>query len=121
MDKQLTPHFNLSEFRCPCCDDVIESAAFLLAARLEPVRLIFGPIIITSGYRCQRHNTAIGGRTFSQHLTGQAADILCTTDHARFILVKALLDWKFLRIGIAKDSIHTDLGTPTGPLIWTYY
>ena len=42
---------------------------------LEPARLVTGPIIVTSGFRCEEVNRKVGGVTRSQHLTGQAADI----------------------------------------------
>ena len=35
------------------------------------------PIKITSGYRCQSLNKAIGGSIKSQHIYGLAADIVC--------------------------------------------
>ena len=34
------------------------------------------PIIVTSGYRCNELNVAVGGTCNSQHLKGQAADIV---------------------------------------------
>ena len=34
-----------------------------------------GRVIITSGYRCQKLNKAVGGVWNSQHLRGEAADI----------------------------------------------
>lgn len=34
------------------------------------------PIIVTSGYRCKELNVAVGGTRNSQHLKGQAADII---------------------------------------------
>ena len=43
---------------------------------LDPLREHYGsPIIINSGYRCNKLNKAIGGATTSQHKLGQAADI----------------------------------------------
>lgn len=43
---------------------------------LQPLRDKIGkPIIINSGYRCLKLNTAIGGVPSSQHVMGQAADI----------------------------------------------
>jgi len=118
---QLTPHFHLDEFRCPCCNDVILDAARALAKRLEPVREAYGPIFLLSSYRCQRHNYDEGGALFSQHLIGLAADINCPGDADRFSLLKALIDSGFTRIGIASRSIHADIGNQTGPVIWTYY
>jgi len=44
---------------------------------LDPLRKdIDMPITITSGYRCTRLNHAIGGAKHSQHVKGQAADIV---------------------------------------------
>ena len=43
----------------------------------EPLREHFGiPIIISSGYRCPALNRAVGGVPNSQHLIGEAADIV---------------------------------------------
>lgn len=42
---------------------------------LDPIREYVGePIYINSGYRCGELNNLIGGKEFSQHLTGRAAD-----------------------------------------------
>jgi zinc D-Ala-D-Ala carboxypeptidase len=42
---------------------------------LEPVRAHYGkPISVTSGFRCERLNKAIGGSGTSQHCMGQAVD-----------------------------------------------
>ncbi|MHA1233130.1 MAG: D-Ala-D-Ala carboxypeptidase family metallohydrolase [Candidatus Helarchaeota archaeon] len=41
---------------------------------LQPIRNIFGPIRITSGYRSPELNKKIGGSEFSNHCLGQAAD-----------------------------------------------
>lgn len=44
-------------------------------AGLERVRAFLGaPLIISSGYRCQELNRAVGGAPSSQHMLGQAAD-----------------------------------------------
>lgn len=42
---------------------------------LQPLRNEFGPIRISSGYRCPRLNEAVGGVGNSQHQRGEAADI----------------------------------------------
>lgn len=48
-----------------------------LAEMLERIRTVLGvPVIVTSGYRCQKLNMAVGGVTSSDHTTGQAADIV---------------------------------------------
>lgn len=43
---------------------------------LNPIREQYGkPIYVTSGYRCPRVNSLVGGATSSQHMVGEAADI----------------------------------------------
>ena len=43
---------------------------------LDPLRSAYGsPIVVNSGYRSPALNSAVGGVSNSQHLTGQAADI----------------------------------------------
>lgn len=44
---------------------------------LEPVRaLLKCPLVITSGYRSEEVNRAVGGKATSQHLEGRAADFI---------------------------------------------
>jgi hypothetical protein len=53
----------------------------LVAAVLDPIREVTGPIIVTSGYRTPRLNTAIGGSENSDHLRGCAADVKLSRRH----------------------------------------
>lgn len=51
---------------------------------LEPLRRQFGPLPISSGYRCYQVNMLVGGAWNSQHLKGEAADIpLVTAERGR--------------------------------------
>jgi len=43
---------------------------------LEPARAILGPIYISSGFRCPELNAAVGGAINSQHMKGEAADLI---------------------------------------------
>lgn len=47
----------------------------LCACILQPLRDKFGPLSITSGYRCNAVNKAVGGVNNSYHKKGMAADI----------------------------------------------
>lgn len=48
---------------------------------LDPLREAWGqPIIVSSGYRCEALNKAVGGAASSQHKLGQAADIHAKSD-----------------------------------------
>ncbi len=61
---------------------------------LDPARRKFGaPITVTSGYRCQALNRAVGGARRSYHLQGRAADVVTgSTDGNRrlFEILKGL-------------------------------
>ena len=48
---------------------------------LDPLREAYGkPIIVTSGFRCERLNKLVNGSKTSQHRYGQAADIRTVED-----------------------------------------
>jgi len=76
---KLTQNFSLSEFECNCgCDmpeNVLENVKEL-ALSLQTLRdKIKKPIKVNSSYRCQEHNTKVGGVKTSQHIKGKAADL----------------------------------------------
>ena len=53
---------------------IVDALQELVTNVLQPVREKFGPVTITSGYRCDELNRAIGGSTTSDHSYGRAAD-----------------------------------------------
>lgn len=54
-----------------------EALEVLTLALLDPLREIWGaPIYVNSGYRSPELNKAVGGVANSQHMKGQAADIM---------------------------------------------
>lgn len=68
--------FSLDEFRCPCCGVVKVSVS--LALLLDILRkIVAAPLVVSSGYRCLKHNFEVGGVSLSRHIIGCAADILC--------------------------------------------
>ena len=74
---------------------VVANLTFGCLMVLEPARLITGPIIVTSGFRCEAVNRKVGGVRNSQHLIGQAADIR-PKDPARFQeLVDFFKSWEY--------------------------
>ncbi|MDR3280203.1 MAG: DUF882 domain-containing protein [Synergistaceae bacterium] len=85
-DIRVSPHFKLREFQCGCCKTV-KLRPELLAMLEELRRLRNSPIVITSGYRCPKHNRAVGGAAFSRHMNGAAADIYAP--HAEQITLEA--------------------------------
>ena len=113
-------HFTIDEFKCTHCGTEEMKEDFLIM--LDRAREEAGvPFKITSGYRCDEHNKAIGGATHSAHTTGYACDIACANSEHRFKIITALLGRGFNRIGVSKQFIHVDCD-PSLPckVIWTY-
>ena len=73
-DIMIAPHFNLSEFACPCCHRVMLHPK-LLGKLVELRNTLERPVYITSGYRCFAYNQKVGGVANSYHCIGLAADI----------------------------------------------
>ena len=68
-------HFSINEFACKCGCDVVRVSAGLVLF-LDLLRKACGsPIVVSSGYRCSSHNSAVGGAARSRHMIGCAADI----------------------------------------------
>ena len=76
---QLSPHFNVQEFRCKCGQSHDTLISDELIANLEKLyaALNCSKIIVTSGYRCDQHDKNVGGTGTGQHTLGKAADICC--------------------------------------------
>lgn len=95
LDEHLSPHFTVGEFfrsgtairlgidnnpdahpgEGISTAEVVENLRALCTEVLESLRRRVGRVIVTSGYRCQELNKAVGGVWNSQHLKGEAADI----------------------------------------------
>jgi hypothetical protein len=83
---KLTAHFDLAEFtrsesakregldNTPTSEH-LQNLKVLCEKVLEPIRLRFGSINISSGYRGKMLNHFIGGSVNSDHCVGRAADI----------------------------------------------
>lgn len=76
--------------------EIIENLK-VVAAQVQKVRDHFGkPLIISSGYRSEKLNSAIGGARNSQHTKGEAIDIQSTTGYTNadiFNYIKNNLDF----------------------------
>jgi hypothetical protein len=67
----------------------LQSLAFNV---LQPLRDRLGrPIKVTSGFRSQAVNHAVGGSPTSQHRVGQAADLVCEDNAMLFDIIKTQL------------------------------
>ncbi len=90
--------------------------------QLDQARHFAGiPFVLNSAYRTVEHEKEKGRDGSSSHTKGIAVDIRCHTSRNRFLIVRALIEAGFDRIGIANTFIHADLDAmKMGQLIWTY-
>jgi hypothetical protein len=101
-DVRLSPHFRLSEFlnlkkypeNTPTMQ-VVANLSYGCHQLLEPARFMVGPIIVSSGFRCEDVNKKVDGVRNSQHLIGQAADIRPMNPGQFQSLVGFLKDWEY--------------------------
>jgi len=103
-------YFDSREFECPCCRQGSDRMNLVFVARLDQARgLADVPFVITSGWRCERHNAEVGGSETSSHMKGLAVDLECQLSGVRFQILWALRVVGFNRIGIRRDFIHVDM------------
>lgn len=66
----------------------------LITQCLDPIRRIYGrPIIVSSGYRCPALNKAVGGSGTSQHMEGEAADLVPASGGSLKGIFRAAVQW----------------------------
>lgn len=78
---KISPHFTLKGFACtdgtPYPSNLIENRLTPSCEAVEMIRAELGDksLTVTSGYRSEAYNSAVGGAKRSQHVQGRAADI----------------------------------------------
>jgi len=116
---RLTKNFTSTEFECLCCKRSEMDMDFIkLLQRARSIAKM--PFHINSGYRCVKHNAAVGGVATSSHLRGLAADIACRDSMQRFRIVQSLIAAGFVRIGLSDTFIHVDNDVVKPYSLWTY-
>lgn len=86
---------------------------------LQPIRnRIDMAIHVTSGFRCPVLNKAIGGENTSQHLTGEAADIVCYDNKLLWKVIIEMIRRKEIVVGQLINEknlswIHISLPNPS--------
>lgn len=102
-------YFNQLDFinAVPSCNIEKMDIDFLL--RLDKAREIAGlPFIINSAYRSVDWEKIRGRSGYSSHCKGLAVDISCKCSYDRLIIVKALIEAGFNRIGVYDTFVHVD-------------
>jgi len=119
MDWAEYPNFRSAEFRCRHCGREKMQPAFM--ERLQSLRNEFGPMVISSGWRCFDHPIEKAKTHPGMHSTGMAADVSVQgADAVRFL--RLALGLGFTGIGVQQKGtgrfIHLDLRAV--PAIWSY-
>ena len=98
--------FKKSEMVCSHCG--IENMSHEFMRRLDFIRETYGkPMVVTSGYRCDVHDRAIGGK--GNHPTGEAADILVNKGEDMWDFVSACIAANIPRIVLYKSKPHVHI------------
>ncbi len=99
-----------SKFKCKCCG--INKIDYHVIELCKLIEYTVGfPLNVNSGYRCRKHNTAIGGAKNSQHLKGFAADLSGKDLSKLKEVCKNLWDHKEIGgYGIYRTFVHVDMG-----------
>jgi len=119
----LSDHFSLSEFeysdtalkrgivnRCP--PELVQYLRTLSVVLLEPCRAQFGPLQVTSGYRCPALNAAVGGVPTSEHTLACAADVTPVGGWTDTLTRETVVGW-FVAGNLPFDQV-IDEGSPDG-------
>jgi len=115
----LSTNFHSSEFACSCCGE--EHMDTKLIAALQRARdIAYIPFVINSGYRCEKHNQAVGGKPTSSHLKGLAVDIRARDIDERLAIHMALFAAGFRRVGVGKTFLHADRDEMKARGEWVY-
>lgn len=102
-------YFNLWEFDSPDLAGSGERMDKDFLKKLDEARHKAGvSFSINSGYRTHNHNKQVGGKADSSHTKGLAVDIHAATSRKRYLILQALIEVGFHRIGIANNFIHVD-------------
>lgn len=111
----LSKHFFSTDFDCHChYEDCTET--FINPKLVEGLQEFYedtGGFLITSGFRCAKHNAEVQGAPKSQHLLGNAADCRSVKNYNGRLMARMAEDVKIFRmggIGIYPTFCHVDVG-----------
>jgi len=91
----------------------LENAKILAEKIFEPIRLHFGkPIYLSSGYRSEALNTAVGGSLTSHHCMAFAMD-LDQDDRGNGVTNRMVFD--FIKANLNFDQLIWEFGTDQNP------
>jgi hypothetical protein len=127
-DGRISRHFTLAEFESKGTDDYTIRINRALIRGLEAYRTKLGrSVTIISGYRTPVHNDNVGGASSSQHVYGNASDLipLLTLDEVRALGKFSGIGYdqasgKVRHVDVRHKGPNTTGGRPSAPTVWRY-
>jgi zinc D-Ala-D-Ala carboxypeptidase len=111
LESQTATRFGVSEQFRPS-KIVVDNLTLLCTHILQPLRDKLGtPIRISSGYRHKRTNELVGGASTSQHVRGQAADLISADPNVS----NATIFETIQRLNLPFDQLIWEFGTKLNP------
>jgi hypothetical protein len=122
----VSPHFSWEELTRTGSADLqavnraeaekVRAALTALATTiLEPIRAKFGPLKVNSAFRGPSVNARVGGSKNSQHLKGEAADIVAPS-----VTVEELHRWIVTESGLPYGQCILEKSAPAKPFSWVH-
>ena len=84
--------------------EVKENMQKLVEKILDPLREKVGAIKISSGYRSPEHNKKVGGSPTSQHITGQAVDLVPIKTDIDTVFSLIIREFKYDQVILEKKN-----------------
>lgn len=96
--------------KCGCGENLIKDEIVKLCNEIQ--NEVGGSLTINSGYRCKTHNSSVGGKSNSQHLLGNAADISCSNiPNLKKVCKRMQAASKIGGLGLYPTFVHIDIGS----------
>ena len=118
-------YFKREDFACSHCGENEIQNDFV--DRLDALREVCDfPLVVSSGYRCPKHNQAVSSTGLTgPHTTGRAVDFAVDRERAVIVLDKALAMPVFRGFGVNQKGasgrfIHLDAINRPTRTIWSY-
>ena len=126
MVDMITPNFSKSEMSCRCGCGIYEMEDEFMMMLQELRNQMNGPLQITSGRRCEKHNDDVStakNKKNGVHTLGQASDILISGERAMLLFEKAR-QIGFSGIGLNQRGDHRQrfvhLDNKPRKALWSY-
>lgn len=119
-----TKNFKYTEFACKHCSvNKIYQPVIDIAQKLRDALGV--PVRVNSGYRCEKHNAAVGGVKGSYHTLGKAADLSCSLGAEKMFntLQELYKRGEIPELGYCilyrkKNFVHIDIVRRTSGNVW---